>query len=138
MKYTATQIKKAEKNYTEMMRVRTLSDYDVDTIGVNTAEQRMQFHNDIITKINSGDKALERQWKLFFLNEEVKADRKKSEKAAKLAANKEASSDVLAPIKAAKKMGEFGKWLNTPGNQYRSQHFNKKYTEEAVVAFLNK
>ena len=56
---------------------------------------------------------------------------------AKLAANKEASSDILAPIKEMKKIGEFGRWLNTPGNIYRSQHFNKKYTASAVNTFLN-
>ena len=55
---------------------------------------------------------------------------------AKLQANKEASADILAPIKSMKKLGEFGKWLNDSSNPYRKQHFNKKYTIEAVNAFL--
>lgn len=54
----------------------------------------------------------------------------------KKAANKAASADVLAPIVAAKKVTAFGQWLNTAGNPYRSQHFSKKYTQEAVNAFL--
>jgi len=67
----------------------------------------------------------------------AKSDQKAAESKAKLAANKEASSDVLAPIKAAKKIGEFGKWLNTSGNPFRKQHFSKKYTQEAVNSFLS-
>ena len=70
------------------------------------------------------------------MKEEVKADQKAAESKAKLAANKEASADILAPIKAAKKMGDFGKWLNTAGNPFRTQHFNKKYTVEAVNEFI--
>lgn len=54
----------------------------------------------------------------------------------KLEANKAASSDILAPIKAAKKLGEFGKWLNTSGNPFRKEHFSKKYTQQSVNAFL--
>ena len=39
-------------------------------------------------------------------------------------------------MEAIKKLGDFGKWLNSYGNPYRKQHFNKKYTSEAVNAFL--
>ena len=74
---------------------------------------------------------------MFFLKEEVKADQKSAESKAKLTANKEASSDVLAPIKNLKKIGEFGKWLNNSSNKFRKQHFNKLYTIEAVNAFLS-
>ena len=136
MKYTAKQIENAKRNYNEMMRLHTLSDYNVEIIGINTAEQRMEYHNKIVTAIRNGDKALEREWKLFFLEEEVKADQKRAESKAKLAANKAASADILEPIKKMRKMGEFGKWLNTPGNPFRKQHFNKKYTIEAVNTFL--
>ena len=136
MKYTAKQIENAKRNYNEMMRLHTLSDYNVEIIGINTAEQRMEYHNSIVTAIRNGDKALEREWKLFFLEEEVKADQKRAESKAKLAANKAASADILEPIKKMRKMGEFGKWLNTPGNPFRKQHFNKKYTIEAVNTFL--
>jgi hypothetical protein len=136
MEYTAKQIENAKRNYNEMMRLHTLADYEVEIIGLNTAEQRMEYHNSIVTAIRNGNKELEREWKLFFLKEEVKKDQKIAESKAKLAANKAASADILEPIKKMRKLGEFGKWLNTPGNQFRKQHFNKKYTVEAVNTFL--
>ena len=136
MEYTAKQIETAKKNYYEFMRLHSLSDYNVEIIGLNTAEQRVEYHNRIVTAIRNGDKALEREWKLFFLEEEVKADQKRAESKAKLEANKAASGSILEPIKKMRKLGEFGKWLNTPGNPFRKQHFNKKYTAEAVNAFL--
>lgn len=136
MNYTAKQIENAKRNYNAMMRIHTLADYDVEIIGRNTAEQRMDYHNKIVTDIRNGNKELEREWKLFFLKEEVKADQKEAASKAKLAANKEASADILAPIKEMRKLGELGKWLNTSGNPFRKQHFNKKYTVEAVNAFL--
>jgi len=67
----------------------------------------------------------------------VKADQKKSEKKSKLAQNKKASADILAPVKDLRKLVAFGKWLNTSGNPFRKQHFNKKYTIEAVNQFLS-
>ena len=136
MEYTAKQIENAKRNYNAMLRIHTLADYDVENIGRNTAEQRIDFHNRIVSEILAGNKELEKEWKLFFLKEEVKADQKTSESKAKLAANKEASSDILAPIKEIKKIGEFGKWLNTAGNKFRKEHFSKKYTQESVNAFL--
>lgn len=136
--YTASQIENAKAKYTRFLTLHTLANYDVATIGRVEAENRMTYHNNIVDAINSGDKALEAEWKLFFLNEEVKADQKAAASKAKLAANKEASADVLAPIKAAKKMGEFGKWLNDSKNPFRKQHFTKNYTSEAVTAFLTK
>lgn len=136
MEYTAKQIENAKRNYNSMLKMQTLSDYDVENIGRNTAEQRMDYHNRIVSDIRNGNKELEKEWKLFFLKEEVKADQKAEVSKAKLKANKEASADILAPIKTAKKLGDFGKWLNTAGNPFRKQHFNKKYTVEAVNAFL--
>ena len=137
MNYTDKQIENAKRAYNSMMKIQTLADYDVENIGRNTAEQRMDYHNRIVTSILAGNKELEKEWKLFFLKEEVKADQKAEASKAKLAANKEASADILAPIKAAKKLGDFGKWLNTAGNPFRKQHFNKKYTQESVNAFLS-
>lgn len=137
MTYTANQIENAKRNYNSFLRFETLADYDVNTIGINTAEQRMDYHNSIVSDILAGNKDLEKKWKLFFLNEEVKADRKVEESKAKLAANKEASADVLAPVKSAKKLVEFGKWLNTSGNPYRKEHFSKKYTTASINAFLS-
>ena len=136
MEYTTKQIENAKRNYNEFMKLQTLNDYEVEIIGINTAEQRVEYHNRIVTAIRNGDKKLEREWKLFFLKEEIKKDQKRAENLAKLAANKAASANILEPIKKMRKLGDFGKWLNTPGNPFRKQHFNKKYTAEAVNAFL--
>ena len=138
MEYTAKQIENAKRNYNAMLKMRTLADYDVENIGINTAEQRMDYHNRIVSEMLAGNKELEKEWKMFFLKEEVKADQKAEANKAKLNANKEASADILAPIKEMKKIGEFGKWLNTAGNPFRKEHFSKKYTQESVNAFLNK
>jgi len=137
MTYTTTQIENAKANYTNFLKVRTVESYEPQYIGWSAAEQRCEFHNNIVNSILAGNKELEKEWKMFFLNEEVKSDRKAAESKAKLEANKTASADILAPIKAVKKLGEFGKWLNTPGNKFRTQHFSKKYTIEAVNAFLS-
>jgi hypothetical protein len=137
MNYSAKQIENAKRNYTSFLKVRTVESFEPQYVGYNVAEQRCEFHNNIVNEILNGNVVLEKEWKLFFLNEEVKADQKADEKKAKLNANKEASADVLAPIKAAKKIGEFGKWLNTPGNPFRKEHFSKKYTQESVNAFLS-
>lgn len=137
MTYTTKQIENAKNNYNAFLTYKTLADFDVENIGYNTAEQRMDYHNKIVSGILAGNKELEKEWKLFFLKEEVKTDQKAAESKAKLTANKEASSDILAPIKAAKKLGEFGKWLNTPGNAFRKEHFSKKYTQESVNTFLS-
>ena len=136
MEYTAKQIENAKRNYNSMLKMQTLSDYDVENIGRNTAEQRMDYHNRIVSEILAGNKELEKKWKLFFLKEEVKADQKAEASKAKLRANEEASADILTPIKEMKKIGEFGKWLNTAGNKFRKEHFSKKYTQESVNAFL--
>jgi hypothetical protein len=137
MTYTTQQIENAKANYTNFLKVRTVESYEPQYIGWSAAEQRCEFHNNIVTSILAGNKELEKEWKLFFLNEQVKSDRKAAESKTKLEANKTASADILAPIKAAKKIGEFGKWLNTSGNKFRTQHFSKKYTIEAVNAFMN-
>lgn len=136
MTYTAQQIENAKRNYFNFLQIRNVESFDPQYVGYNTAEQRADYHNGIVNAILSGDKAKENYWKTFFLNEEVKADRAIEAKKAKLNANKEASADILAPIKSAKKMGAFGEWLNTKGNPFRTQHFSKKYTIEAVNTFL--
>jgi hypothetical protein len=136
MEYTAKQIENAKRNYNAMLVIRTVESYEPQYIGLAAAEQRCEYHNNIVTSILAGNKELEKEWKLFFLKEEVKADQKQAESKAKLAANKEASADILAPIKSAKKLGEFGKWLNTTGNLFRKEHFSKKYTQASVNAFL--
>lgn len=134
--YTEKQIANAQKNYNAMLVIRTVESYEPQYIGWAAAEQRCEHHNRIVTEIRNGNKELEREWKLFFLKEEVKSDRKANESKAKLAANKDASSDILEPIKKLRKIGEFGKWLNKSGNPYRKEHFSKKYTQESVSEFL--
>lgn len=134
--YTQQQIDNAKKAYNAMLVYRTVESYEPQYIGYAAAEQRCEYHNNIVSQILGGNKEVEREWKMFFLNEEVKKDRKATESAAKLAANKSASADILAPVKAARKMVAFGQWLNTSGNQFRKEHFSKKYTQESVNAFM--
>ena len=135
--YTQSQIENAKRKYNSFVQYRTIESYEPQYIGQSQAEQRCEFHNNIVREILNGNKEVQKEWKLFFLNEEVKQDNKIAESKAKLQANKEASADVLEPIKKIKKIGEFGKWLNTKGNPFRNQHFSKKYTIEAVNNFLN-
>ncbi len=136
MTYTATQIETAKRNYNVFLQYTTAEQDNNYSVNPFEAERRSEYHNGMVSKIKEGDKELEKEWKLFFLNEELKKDAKENASKAKLIANKEASADILAPIKGMKKLGEFGKWLNTSNNQFRKQHFNKKYTIEAVNAFL--
>ena len=138
MTYTAKQIEIAKRNYNSMLVLRTVESYEPQYIGWSQAEQRCEYHNNIVTAILAGDKDLEKEWKMFFLKEVVKSDRLLAESKAKKTANKEASSDILAPIKDSKRIVEFGKWLNTSGNPFRKEHFSKKYTQESVSTFLNK
>jgi len=137
MNYTATQIENARRNYNAMLKLRTVESYEPQYIGWAAAEQRCEYHNRIVTEIQNGNQKLAKEWKLYFLSEEVKKDRKAAERRTKLEANKSASADILAPIKELKKLGEFGNWLNTKGNPFRNQHFSKKYTQEAVNTFLS-
>jgi len=135
-KYTTKQIEKAKIAYQNFLQYRK-AENDVNySINPNEVERRTENHNNIVTEILGGNKELEKEWKLFFCNEEAKKDQKEEASKLKLKANKEASADILAPIKKMKKIGEFGKWLNSSGNPYRKQHFNKKYTIEAVNEFL--
>lgn len=136
MNYTEKQISNAKYRYSQFLQKRTAQYYEIAVIGMREAEERAERHNNIVTAILRGDKELERKWKLFFLDDEAEKDAKEEQRKAKLKANKEASADVLAPIKKMRKLGDFGKWLNNKNNPYRSQHFSKKYTEEAVSAYL--
>ena len=136
MNYTEKQIENAKRKYNSFLNFQTANSYDISVIGINEANNRAEYHNSIVTKIQAGDKELEKEWKLFFLKEEVKKDAKASASLEKLQANREASADILAPIKSLKKIGEFGKWLNNSKNPFRKEHFSKKYTQASVNAFL--
>lgn len=137
MQYTEKQIESAKISYNAMLVIRTVESFEPQYIGWAAAQQRCDYHNKIVTSILNGDKQLEKKWKQFFLDEVVKAEMQLAQSKAKKQANKEASADILAPIKEAKRIVEFGKWLNTSGNPFRKQHFSKKYTQEAVNAFLS-
>jgi hypothetical protein len=137
MEYTTKQIENAKRNYNNFLVIRTVESFEPQYVGQSAAEQRCDFHNKVVEGILAGNKELEKDWKMFFLKEELKSDRKREEIKAKLLANKSASSDVLAPIKEAKRIVEFGKWLNTSGNPFRKEHFSKKYTQESVNTFLS-
>lgn len=136
MNYSEKQIETAKINYNSFLQIHTLSNYEINVIGINTAEQRMNFHNNIVSQILAGNKEIEKEWKMFFLHEIVKSEQKENESKAKLISNKNASADILAPVKNLKKIVEFGKWLNTSGNKFRKEHFSKKYTQESVSTFL--
>jgi hypothetical protein len=136
MNYTDKQIAQAKKNYHNMLVIKKAFDFNPESCGWVEAERRAEDHNQIVISILGGNVELANYWKKFFLREEVLADKKSAESKAKKSANKEASSDILAPIKSAKKLGDFGKWLNTSGNPFRKEHFSKKYTQASVNAFL--
>lgn len=136
MTYTEKQIKRAKIAYNAFLRLQTAQDQGCYSMNPNEAERRAEGHNNIVKAILSGDKKQEKEWKLFFCNQEAKKDQKEAESKTKLQANKAASADILAPIKNIKKLGDFSKWLNTSNNPYRKQYFNKKYTTEAVNAYL--
>ena len=137
MKYTPKQIENAKRHYRLFLQFTTPQQDPNYSVNPNEIERRTEHHNNIVSKILAGDKELEKEWKLFFCNEEKRKDDKEQERKEKLQANKAASASVLAPIKELRKLGEFGKWLNTSGNPYRTQHFRKKYTVEAVNEFLS-
>ena len=137
MQYTEKQIESAKISYNAMLVIRTVESFEPQYIGWAAAQQRCDYHNQIVTSILNGDKQLEKKWKQFFLDEVVKAELQLAQSKAKKQANKEASADILAPIKEAKRIVEFGKWLNKSGNPFRKQHFSKNYTQEAVNAFLS-
>lgn len=68
-----------------------------------------------------------------------KATQKINESKSKLSANKSGSQNILDSIKASgRKLGDYYKWLNTSGNPFRKEKFNKKYTIASANAFLNK
>lgn len=132
MKYTQQQIANAQKKYNAMLVIKKVSDYQPEFVGRHAAEQRCDSDNELVERIWAGDKELEREWKLFFLEQEVEATRKEEmmkqrELDAKL---------VLAPILALRKKGAFEKWITTSRNPYAKQFYSKKYTKECVDAFL--
>lgn len=102
--YTPSQIEKAKSNYESFLQYETLIDYDVNTIGRNEAINRMEYHNNIINQISAGNKELEREWKLWFLNQEVKKDRKSAERKTKKQKNNITPEELRANCLATKQL----------------------------------
>ena len=137
MTYTAQQIEKAKAAYTRWFTYQSAADHQPQFIGRVEAEQRAESHNKIVAAILAGDKALEAEWKYFFLNEEVKKDQKAAASANKLAANKAASADVLAQVKqAGKKLADYYSFVKS-NKSYAKEFYSKKFTQASVDAFIN-
>ena len=56
MTYTEKQIERAKKSYNTMLQYRTVESYQPEFIGWNTAEQRCEYHNNIVREILNGNK----------------------------------------------------------------------------------
>ena len=65
----------------------------------------------------------------------IEAEQEAARKAAKMAANKQASEEVLAPIRAARKLGAFEAWIKK--SQYKKEFWSGKITQASVNAFLS-
>lgn len=68
MTYTATQIENAKRNYNTFAQYRTVESFEPQFIGSSQAEQRSEFHNNIVEKIKNNDAETIKEWKLFFFN----------------------------------------------------------------------
>jgi hypothetical protein len=137
MNYTPKQIENAKRNYNAMLIIRTVESYEPYIIGWAAAQQRCEWHNNKVGAILAGNKELEREWKLFFLTEEVKSDKKAKANKAKLSANKQASSDVLSQIKSAGKLLKDYYTFVKSNKQFAREYFSKKFTQESVNIFLS-
>ena len=71
----------------------------------------------------------------FYAELDRKSEVKKAKSKVKAEAIKEATKDIIEPVKKLRKLGEFGKFLLSDKN-FKSQYFSKKYTQAAVDAFL--
>ena len=64
---TEKQIENAKRNYNKFVQFTTIEAQNPEIVGYNTAEQRSEHHNSIVSAIRNGNKELEREWKMFFL-----------------------------------------------------------------------
>ena len=137
MNYTTKQIENAKRNYNAMLVLRTVESYQPQYIGWAAAEQRCEYHNRIVSQILAGNKELEKEWKLFFLKEEVKADQKAAESKAKLSANKAATQSVLDLVKSnGFKLADYYEFLKK-NKKYAKEFYSKKFTTESAKEFMN-
>jgi len=136
LKYTESQIERARRAYNDMLVFKSVSDFKPEFIGRAEAEERCNHHNGIVEGIMNGNKELEREWKLFFLTQAVAEDNKDDARKAKLAANKAASSDELAAVKAAgRNLKDFYAFVKAT-KEIRQQFYTKRFTMGAVRMFL--
>jgi hypothetical protein len=136
-KFTPDQIERAKKAYNAFLHYRSISDYNIDCIGIQEAKRRVEFANNEISEILNGNKELERKWKMFFLNEELKKDRKIAENKAKLAANKEATQSVLDYVKSnGYKLADYYQFLKS-NKKFAKEFYSKKYTMGSANEFMN-
>ena len=56
MNYTEKQIENAKRNYTNFLQYRSVESFDPQHIGYAAAEQRADFHNNIVSEILAGNK----------------------------------------------------------------------------------
>lgn len=137
MNYSPKQIENAKRAYNAMLQYRSVQSYNPEIVGWNTAEQRAEYHNNIVSQILGGNKEVAREWKLFFLKEEVLATQKSDDRKDKLAANKAASSDVLLSVKAAgKKLADYYAFVKAD-RKFAREFYSKKFTTLSVNAFLS-
>jgi hypothetical protein len=136
-KFTPDQIARAERAYNAFLHFRSVSDYNVENIGIQEAKRRVEFANNEISEILNGNKELELKWKMFFLNEELRKDRKIAENKSKLAANKEATQSVLDYVKSnGYKLADYYQFLKTT-KKYAKEFYSKKYTMGSANEFMN-
>lgn len=129
MTYTDDQIKRAKEKYTEFLCYKKFNPNQYH-VNPRIEEEAINYHNCIIDAINGGDKSLEKEWKMYFINQVEESDFRKSVKNVK--------EDLTAAIKAAGKFDQFLVWLKNEGRVlgHGNQSFSKKYTEIAVNDFM--
>lgn len=125
MNYTDKQIATAKANYTAFLQEKNISDFNVGIIGRNQAEQRCDAHNAIVAKIKAGDKALEREWKLFFITEAAKVKNSK----------KKVSKGEEIIKKSGVARNDYMKWCYYNG--FKSEVSAHNYSEASANLFLS-
>lgn len=137
MKYSEKQIEAAKKAYNNFLRFETAEKQSCFELNPFEAERRAEFHNNTVERIKNGNVELEREWKLFFLNEQAKADQKANEIKQKLANNKDASSDLLAQVKkSGKKLADYYSFVKS-NKQFAKEFYSKSFSQKSVDAFLS-
>jgi hypothetical protein len=136
MEYTEKEIATAKANYTAWLKFRTVESYDIHIIGSNAAHWRCDAHNAAVRAILNGDKAVEREWKLSFLELAVKqtmaAGYRKSKR------ERKAAKDAKNPYKQLTddQKTAYLFWLKDENCKYHRESISRVYTGRSVAAFL--